>query len=295
MKSWLTTGLFAGLFAFAPSTWAAQACEQALAGFAYPQAASEAQSALRQSPNDAAMWICLARAQYERGDFQSALESLNQAAALRPQGSVGVRLGNWYGVTLRRLGRLNEAWAHQQGALLLAQQTGDKAGLATALHNTAGMRYDRGDAFGALRDYQASIPLNPDLAERSASFNNVALIHQDMGNVRLARQNIETAIALNRTNGHTHHLGKHLMNLGNLERTQGNFDKAQRLLEEGQTLIEQSGDVFWLGVAAHYRAWLAKDRKHTEAAQAAYAEALMYYRKAGAAGEVARLAAEMTY
>ncbi len=248
---------------------------------------------MQQNPADAAIWICLARARYEQGDFTTALEALDRAAAQQPAGAVAVRLGNWFGVTLRRLGRLDKAWFYQQGALQLARQINDQAGLATALHNTAGMRYDRGDAFGALRDYQTSIPINPDLAERSASFNNMGLIYQDMGDVRRAREHLQAAITLNRSNNHFHHLGKHLMNLGNLERTQGRFDEAQRLLQEGHVLIEQSGDVFWLGVAAHYRAWLAKDRKQIESARTAYAEALAFYRKAGAAGEVARLTREL--
>lgn len=285
--------LAAGLFFCTATVLAAQTCEQALSRFEYTQAAGEAQAALQQTPADAAMWICLARTQYERGDFQAALESLNQAADLRPQGAVAVRLGNWFGVTLRRLGQSEKAWQHQQTALALARQINDQAGLATALHNTAGMRYDRGDAFGALRDYQVSIPINPDLAERSASYNNMGLIYQDMGDVRRAREHLQAAITLNRSNNHFHHLGKHLMNLGNLERTQSRFDDAQRLLQEGHALIEQSGDVFWLGVAAHYRAWLAKDRKQIEAARTAYAEALAFYRKAGAAGEVARLTREL--
>lgn len=299
MKSFAALGLFLlGGLAQASGLITDTACDMALARFDYPAATREADAVLKQSPDDAAAWICLARARYERGDFRSALDALsfvvlNQVAQNATQSALAVRLGNWYGVTLRRLGRLDEAWGYQQNALRLARQINDQAGLATALHNTAGMRYDRGDAFGALRDYQSSIPINPDLAERSASFNNSGLIYQDMGDIRRARQSLEAAIALNRTGNHFHHLGKHLMNLGNLERTQQRYDEARRLLDEGRALIEKSGDVFWLGVAAHYRAWLANDLKQSEAARRFYAEARHNYAQAGAAGEVARLDAEV--
>ena len=294
MKSFVVLGLFllSGL-AHAAGLIADTSCDMALARFDYVQAMQEAEAALKQKPDDAAAWICLARARYEQGDFNAALAALNSAAQHPASTPLAVRLGNWYGVTLRRLGRLEEAWRYQQNALRLAQQINDQAGLATALHNTAGMRYDRGDVFGALRDYQASIPINPDLAERSASYNNTGLIYQDMGDARRARQSLEAAIALNRAGNHFHHLGKHLMNLGNLERTQQRYDEARRLLDEGRALIERSGDVFWLGVAAHYRAWLANDLKQPEAARTAYAEAKRYYEQAGAAGEVARLEAEI--
>jgi tetratricopeptide (TPR) repeat protein len=295
MKSFAAAGLFflAGL-AHAAGMLAETPCDAALARFDYAQATQAADAALEHSRQDAAAWVCLARARYEQGNFRSALEALDEAEKLPAPAALGVRLGNWYGVTLRRLGRGEEAWRHQQAALALAQKIGDQAGLATALHNTAGMRYDRGDAFGALRDYQASIPINPDLAERSASFNNTGLIYQVMGDMRRARQSLEAAIVLNRAGNHFHHLGKHLMNLGNLERTQGRYDEARRLLDEGRVLIEKSGDVFWLGVAAHYRAWLANDLRQPEAARAAYAEALRDYQQAGAAGDAARLETEIS-
>lgn len=267
-------------------------CDAALSRFDYVQAKAEAEQVLKPDPADAAAWICLARARYEQGDFKTALEALTVAEKQQPAGALAVRMGNWFGVTLRRLGRGDEAWKYQQKALELARQTGYQAGLATALHNTAGMRYDRGDAFGALRDYQSSIPINPDLAERSASYNNVGLIYQDMGDYRRARQSMEAAIALNRANNHYHHLGKHLMNLGNLERMLGRYDTAKQLLDEGRALIEKAGDVYWLAVAARYRAWLANDLRQPEAAKAAYEEALKFYEQAGAAGDVASLKAE---
>lgn len=294
MKTLLAASLFlfhgliqaAGLIVETP-------CDRALARFDYPAATQEAETVLKAHPAEPAAWICLARARYEQGDFKSALIALDEAAKGAPRHALAVRLGNWYGVTLRRLGRLDESWTKQQQALRLAQHIQDQAGLATALHNTAGMRYDRGDAFGALRDYQASIPINPDLAERSASYNNMGLIHLDMGNARQARKSIDAAIVLNRANKHFHHLGKHLINLGNLERTLGNYAEAKRLLDEGYSLIEQAGDVFWLGVAAHYRAWLALDRKQPEMARVHYGEAAYLYGEVGAAGDLERLKREM--
>lgn len=271
----------------------ADPCSEALARFDYAGAEQAASADLQSSTRNAAAWLCLGRAYYERGDFSRALEALNRAAGLPADDLLTVQLGNWLGVTLRRLGRLEEAWAYQQKALLLAQRTGDRAGLATALHNIAGMRYDHGDAYGALRDYRASIPMNPDLAERSASFNNSGLIYQDMGDFDRARQALEAAIELNRTGNHFHHLGKHLMNLGNLERAQGRFEEARRLIDEGHALVERAGDIYWLGVSAHYRAWLANDLNQPDVARAAYAEALRYYQQAGAAGDAARLVREL--
>ena len=299
MKSFTQARIFifaaalCGGMAHAVALAANPSCDDALAQFDYAQAAKQADTALLQRSNDAAMRICLARAHYERGDFNTALQELERAAAQQPEGATAVRMGNWFGVTLRRLGRSDEAWRAQQLALRLAREINDQAGLATALHNTAGMRHDRGDTFGALRDYQASIPINPDLAERSASYNNMGLIYLELGNARLARQSIETAIVLNRTHGHFHHLGKHLMNLGVVERAQGNLQAAAKLIEEGQPLIEKAGDVFWLGVAEQYRAWLANEHKQVDKALLHYQLARRYFEQSGAAGEVKRLEEEM--
>lgn len=283
----------AAIIFLACAAHADQACDEALARFDYSAASDIANELLKKTANDASAWICLARARYERGDFRTALDALNEAARQPVSGALAVKLGNWFGVTLRRLGRNDDAWRYQQAALILAKQIKDQAGLATALHNTAGMHYERGDVHGALRDYQASIPINPDLSERSASYNNVGLIHQWRGDYALARQAMEAAIALNRQGNHFHHLGKHLMNLGNLERQTGRFDEARRLLDEGKVWVEKAGDVFWLGVAAHYQAWLARDLRQLDEMRKRHEEARRYYEQAGAAGDLQRLEREL--
>lgn len=285
--------LASGFIFLACAVQADQACDEALARFDYTSATHLADALLKKSPNDAAAWICLARARYERGDFRTALDALDEAAKQPVGGPLAVKLGNWFGVTLRRLGRNEEAWRYQQAALSLAKQINDQGGLATALHNTAGMRYDRGDIPGALRDYQASILINPDLSERSASYNNVGLIHQWRGDTALAKQALEAAIALNRQGNHFHHLGKHLMNLGNLERQLGRYDEARRLLDEGKIWVEKAGDVFWLGIAAHYQAWLARDLRQPDVARKYFEEAKRYYEQAGAADDLRRLQQQM--
>lgn len=292
MGSLMKRIVVAGLL-FLPSLASAdQGCDDALAVFDYAAAMNRAQALLQESPHDAAAWICLGRAQYERGDFRSALASFNAAARQPVAGRLAVRLGNWFGVTLRRLGRGDEAWQYQNAALALARQINDQGGLGTALHNTAGMRYESGDPYGALRDYQASILINPDPAERSASFNNMGLILQASGDRAGARRALEAAIALNRQGNHFHHLGKHLMNLGNLERQMGHYQEAGQLLEEGRAWVEKAGDVFWLGVAAHYRAWLARDMHQPDSMRLFYEEARRYYQQAGAAGDLLRLEKE---
>lgn len=285
--------LASGIIFLACAAHADQACDDALARFDYSAATDIANELLKKTANDPAAWICLARARYERGDFRTALDALNEAAKQPVDGPLAVKLGNWFGVTLRRLGRGDEAWRYQQAALSLAKRINDQGGLATALHNTAGMLYERGDVHGALRDYQASIPINPDLSERSASYNNVGLIYQWRGDLAQARQALEAAIALNRAGNHFHHLGKHLMNLGNLERQMGRYDEARRLLDEGKIWVEKAGDVFWLGVAAHYQAWLARDLRQHDVARRYFEDAKRYYEQAGAAGDLKRLEREI--
>jgi tetratricopeptide (TPR) repeat protein len=167
---------------------------------------------------------------------------------------------NWLAVTLRKLGREREAMQYGQVALAWARREASQQNLATALHNLAGLAYSNGNAATAVALYQESIPLNPDLSERSASLNNLGLILQAQGDRVAAEKWLREAIALNRAQGHFHHLGKHLMNLGNLYREAGKFDDAEALLIEGAALIERAGDQYWHAVAARYRGWLARDR-----------------------------------
>lgn len=260
-------------------------CNDALARFDYPAAMTAARQSLAVSPQEGGQLICLARSQYESGDFRSALVSLRAADSTQLASRQRVLLQNWLGVTLRRLGRAQEAWLAQQAGLDLARQINDTPGFATALHNTAGMLYDRGYAAAAIQAYGASLAINPDAPERSASHNNIGLILQSQGDWQGAEREMSEAIRINREGGHFHHLGKHLMNLGNLRRLQKQFDDADALLKEGQALEMKAGDHFWLAVAHRYQAWLARDRGDSPLALSELAQAQALYLDAGAAVE----------
>jgi tetratricopeptide (TPR) repeat protein len=104
---------------------------------------------------------------------------------------------------------------------------------------------------------------------------------------------LQEAIAINREHGHFHHLGKHLMNLGNLYREQRRFAEAASLLEEGASLIERVGDLYWQAVAARYRGWLARDQRDWAAAGRCLAEAARSYELAGAVADARSTRAEL--
>ncbi len=268
----------------------ADPCHDALARFDYPAAQALADAQLAARPADFAARLCAARAAYETGRFEQALARLRAAEAGQPRGEARTYAYNWLTVTLNRLGRGAEALAYGQAALAWARREQSRQNLATALHNLAGLRYARGDAAAALALYRESIPLNPDLSERSASLNNVGLIHQAAGDTAAAERWLVEAIALNRANGHYHHLGKHLLNLGNLYRQTGRFDEAQALFDEATPLIDRAQDRYWQAVAARYRGWLARDRRDWAEAGRWLARAARAYDAAGAVadGDAAR-------
>lgn len=238
----------------------ADACHDALAAFDYAQAGQLAHSRLSTLPADPVARMCAARAAYETGHFADALMHLRAVEAQFPQAESRTYAYNWLTVTMRKLGREREAMQYGQAALAWARREASQQNLATALHNLAGLAYAQGDAATAMALYQESIPRNPDLSERSASLNNLGLILQAQGDRVAAEKWLREAIALNRAHGHFHHLGKHLMNLGNVYREAGKFDDAEALLNEGAALIERAGDQYWQAVAARYRGWLARDR-----------------------------------
>lgn len=288
IRRWIELALLA---AWAP--WAhADACHDALAVFDYARAADLARATLQAVPDDALARLCAARAAYETGDFDGALLYLRTVEARAPQGTLRTCAWNWLTVTLRRLGREEEAFGYGRAALAAARGEDNRQNLATALHNLAGLAYGHGDAGRALALYHESIPLNLDLSERSASLNNVGLILQAQGERAAAAQWIEAAIALNRAHGHFHHLGKHLMNLGNLKREAGDLAGAETLLDEGAALIERARDRYWIAVAARYRGWLARDRGDAAAAGQWFAQAARDYEAAGARVDAAAARAE---
>lgn len=260
-------------------------CHDALAAFDYAQASRLAQAQLAASPADAMAHMCAARAAYETGHFAEALQYLRTVEQQRPQGELRTYAYNWLAVTLRRLGREREAMQYGQAALAWARREASRQNLATALHNLAGLAYVQGNAALAQALYLESIPLNPDLSERSASLNNLGLILQAQGDRAAAEKWLLEAIALNRAEGHFHHLGKHLMNLGNLYREAARFDEAAAMLDEGAALIERAGDQYWLAVAARYRGWLARDQRDRAEAARWLMLAARTYDLAGATAE----------
>jgi len=274
----------------APAWPQADPCHDALARFDYPAAQALADARLAAWPADFSARLCAARAAYETGHFEQALAYLRSAEAGQRQGEARTYAYNWLTVTLNRLGRGAEALAYGQAALAWARREPNRQNLATALHNLAGLRYAHGDAATALALYRESIPLNPDLSERSASLNNVGLILQAAGDTASAERWLLDAIALNRASGHYHHLGKHLLNLANLYRQTGRFDEAQALLDEGAALIDRAQDRYWQAVAARYRGWLARDRRDWAEAGRWLAQAARAYDAAGATadGDAAR-------
>ncbi len=288
IRRWIECALLA---VWAP--WAqADACHDALMRFDYARAAELSQAALAMVPADAMAALCAARAAYETGDFQRALRHLRAVEAGAPQAELRTYAWNWLTVTLRRLGHEDEALGYGRAALAAARAEHSRQNLATALHNLAGLLYTSGDVAAALGLYRESIPLNPDLSERSASLNNVGLILQAAGDRAGATQWIGAAVALNRAHGHFHHLGKHLMNLGNLRREAGDWAGAQALLDEGADLIEGAGDRYWTAVAARYRGWLARDRGARAEAARWFALAAQRYEAAGARADADAVRAE---
>ncbi|MGO9445717.1 MAG: tetratricopeptide repeat protein [Thiobacillaceae bacterium] len=267
-------------------------CNAALSRFDYPAAMAAAWRGLDANPNDGGQLICLGRAQYETGDFRTALTSLTQASKTELAPTQRVLLQNWFGVTLRRLGRREEAWQAQLAGLALARQINDTPGLATALHNSAGMLYDQGYADQAIQTYLASLAINPDAAERSASLNNIGLILQSRGDLQGAEQALTEAIAINRAGGQFHHLGKHLMNLGNLRRLQHRYGEAAALIDEGNALEEKAGDRYWRAVAHRYRGWLARDQGNVSLALTELDKADRLYLEAGSPLEAAQTEGE---
>ena len=249
-----------GVLALCVSYAHADACHDALALFDYSQANQLALARLETLPDDPGAQMCAARAAYETGHFSDALQHLRAVENQHPQAELRTYAYNWLTVTLRKLGRDYEAMQYGRFALASARREASQQNLATALHNLAGLTHAQGNAAIALALYQESIPLNPDLSERSASLNNVGLILQAQGKHEAAEKWLREAIALNRAQGHTHHLGKHLMNLGNLYRETGRLDEAEALLDEGASLIDDVEDRYWQAVAARYRGWLARDR-----------------------------------
>jgi len=173
------------------------------------------------------------------------------------------------------LGDYAEARRLYQESLAIAQQLGNRAGIARTLQNLGNVAYRQGDYAEARRLYQDALNIKQQLGSRVSAAYTLG----QMGNLARAQGDLDEAKTLydqvrdiSQQMGDRRSVAKALHQLGNVAYLQGDYAEARRLYQESLDIKQQLGDRAGVAQTLHQLGMLAQ-------AQGDYAEARRLYQE----------------
>jgi len=189
------------------------------------------------------------------------------------------------------LGDYAEARRLYQESLDIAQQLGDRAGVAQTLHNLGMLAQDQGDYAEARRLYQESLDIKQQLADRAGiaktlhQLGNVAYLQGGYSEVRrLYQESLDIAQQLGDRAG----VAQTLHQLGLLAQDQGDYAEARRLYHESLDMEQQLGDRAGVAQTLHNLGVLAQGQGEYAEARRLYQESLDINQQLGNRAGVAK-------
>lgn len=184
---------------------------------------------------------------YAQGDHIAASEA--QAEAARTAARAGdrplaARAGNNLGLTLLRLGRLEEARDRLEEAMSFFAASGERKAESAALNNLGLAHFWLGDPESARACHERSLEIGRELGDpRGVAYclNGLAKLLTEMGRYDEARDRYKESLRIKRELGDRAGIASGLGNLGILLRKQGDLNGAERLQREALELRVELG------------------------------------------------------
>jgi CHAT domain-containing protein/tetratricopeptide (TPR) repeat protein len=177
--------------------------------------------------------------------------------------------------SLNSQGDYPEALARFGLAQNIAEQIGDKAGIASTLTNIGIVHFNQGNYAQALEHCQKGLALFEALGDKagmSRALNNIGSVHLYQGDYAQALEHYQKSLAMKEALGDKSGVGGALNNIGNVHYRQGNYAQALELYQKSLALKETVRDKDAVGKTlinigqVHYR-------------QGNYAQALEQFQK----------------
>ncbi|MBD0369950.1 MAG: CHAT domain-containing protein [Pyrinomonadaceae bacterium] len=149
------------------------------------------------------------------------------------------------GRTFARQGRFGEALDAFGLALRLAEQLGDRRGVASLLHMTAVTHYYRGDFAQSLEADQKSLKIAEELGDQAMvadAINSIAIIYAVQGNNEQALLYFRRSLEVKGRLGDKAGVASNLNNIGGIYSTEGDFAQALEYYERSLKLADELGD-----------------------------------------------------
>src|SRR5262249_15915410 len=134
-----------------------------------------------------------------------------------------------HGGRLQLQGNYQEALARFYFAQNMAEQIGDRTGIADAVNGIGIVHASQGDYAQALEHFQKNLVRREGLGNKGAiaiSLNNIGNVHNSQGNYAQALEYYSKSLALREALGDKAGVGETLNNIGTVYANQGNYTQA---------------------------------------------------------------------
>ncbi|MBE9001075.1 tetratricopeptide repeat protein [Nostoc sp. LEGE 12447] len=186
--------------------------------------------------------------EFERGQYQNAIQSWQQALAiyqeLKDHNGEANSLMN-LGEAYRNLGQYPKAIEFYQQSLAIFRQIGDRNGEATSLNNLGNVYSILGQYPKAIEFYQQSLAIFRQTGDRNGeatSLNNLGLAYNSLGQYPKAIEFYQQSLAIFRQIGNRNGEAYSLNNLGEAYRNLGQYPKAIEFYQQSLAIFRQTGD-----------------------------------------------------
>ncbi|MEX2757800.1 MAG: tetratricopeptide repeat protein [Candidatus Sigynarchaeota archaeon] len=188
----------------------------------------------------------------KKGEYEKALSLLVESCKIDEQlgnfQAVAKRLNN-IAVILMNKGQFDESMDYLQKAIDMAEKIGDHVQKAKMLGNRAAIYLKREETKrypDAIKDLQESIAIAErmkDMRSLSTRYNNLAMLHQGLGQVDLAKEYLGKVIEIAEKTKDLNAKAIALDNLATMYLSEENKETALRLFKEASAILEGTGDV----------------------------------------------------
>ena len=168
-----------------------------------------------------------------------------------------------------------QALAIYRLAQSIAEQIGDKAGIADTLNNVGIVHESQGNYAQALELYQKSLKMKEELGDKAgvaAALINIGIVHVSQGNYAQAMEFYHRGLSLAEQVGHKQWIVNALNNIGIVYKSQGDYARALEFYQKSLKMREELGDKAGMAAAL-------TNIGTVHALQSNYAQALEFYQK----------------
>lgn len=221
--------------------------------------------------------LSLAEKQERVESIRSLLADYESLPAEKRDLSTEMSLHFRLGTLLSVVGQNDEALAESSASLRIAEDLGDRAGVAASLHQIGMIRQKRGEYDAALELYERSLKIVEEIGDRegvASSLHQIGMIHQDRGEYEAALKLYERSLQIAEELGHQAGVAASIHQTAIVHQERGEYEAALELYERSLKIREELGDPSGVAGSLHQIAIIHEYRGEYEAALDLYKQSL---------------------